>query len=53
MENWMCLPCGYIYDPEVGDDNSDIAPDVKFKDLPENWVCPLCGALKENFEKVR
>ncbi|WP_084140923.1 rubredoxin [Psychrilyobacter atlanticus] len=52
MKKWMCLPCGYIYDPEIGDDNNDIGPGVKFEDLPEDWVCPLCGASKEDFEKT-
>ncbi|UUV18347.1 rubredoxin [Fusobacteria bacterium ZRK30] len=52
MDKWMCIPCGYIYDPEIGDDTTDIGPGVKFEDLPENWVCPLCGAPKEDFEKV-
>lgn len=52
MEKWMCIPCGYIYDPEIGD-GGDIESGVKFEDLPEDWVCPLCGAAKEDFEKVR
>ena len=52
MEKWTCIPCGYVYDPEIGDENGDIKPGVKFEDLPEDWVCPLCGAAKEDFEKV-
>ena len=51
MEKWLCVPCGYIYDPEIGDQDQDIAPGVKFEDLPDSWVCPLCGAPKEDFEK--
>jgi rubredoxin len=52
MEKWECIPCGYIYDPAEGDDDGGIAPGVKFEDLPESWVCPLCGAGKEDFQKV-
>jgi len=52
MEKWECIPCGYIYDPEVGDEDGGIEPGVKFEDLPEDWVCPLCGAGKEDFQKV-
>lgn len=52
MEKWTCIPCGYIYDPEIGDEDNDVKPGVKFEDLPEDWVCPLCGAAKEDFEKV-
>lgn len=52
MEKWECIPCGYIYDPLAGDDDGGIAPGVKFEDLPDGWVCPLCGAGKEDFQKV-
>lgn len=44
MGKYKCLLCGYIYDEEV--------EGVKFEDLPEDWVCPLCGAPKSSFEKV-
>ena len=47
---YECQLCGYIYDPAVGDDDGGIAPGVEFKDLPEDWVCPLCGASKSEFE---
>ncbi|SHJ43045.1 Rubredoxin [Dethiosulfatibacter aminovorans DSM 17477] len=52
MDKWECIPCGYIYDPSEGDEDGGIAPGVKFEDLPEDWVCPLCGAGKEDFQKV-
>ncbi len=45
-------PCGYVYDPEVGDYEHGSKPDTAFADLPEDWVCPKCGAEKEYFEKV-
>ncbi|MDD4775201.1 MAG: rubredoxin [Syntrophomonas sp.] len=46
---YECTICGYIYDPAVGDPDSDIAPGVSFEDLPEDWVCPVCGAGKDEF----
>ena len=49
---YRCVLCGWIYDPAVGDPDSDIAPGVAFEDLPDDWVCPECGAGKEDFELV-
>ena len=43
MEKWECTVCGYIYDPEVGDPTQDVEPGVAFEDLPDHWVCPVCG----------
>ncbi len=42
-------PCGYIYDPEVGDPDSGIAPGTAFEDIPDDWVCPVCGLGKDAF----
>jgi rubredoxin len=42
-------PCGYIYDPEVGDPDSGIAPGTAWEDIPEDWVCPICGLGKDAF----
>ena len=50
MEKWVCTVCGYVYDPEVGDPDSGIAPGTKFADIPQDWVCPLCGVTKDQFE---
>lgn len=50
MKKYICVPCGYIYDPENGDTDSDIDPGTLFEELPENWVCPSCGLGKEEFE---
>ena len=50
MEQYEC-PCGYIYDPKEGDTDNGIDPGTAFADLPEDWVCPLCGLGKENFYK--
>jgi rubredoxin len=52
MEKWECLACGYIYDPEKGDPDNGIAPGTAFEDLPDDWVCPECGAEKDMFEKL-
>lgn len=54
MDNkkFECQPCGYIYDPAVGDPDSGIKPGTPFSELPDDWVCPLCGAYKEDFELV-
>ena len=50
-ERYVCSVCGYVYDPEVGDPDSGIAPGTPFADLPDDWVCPVCGASKKEFEK--
>jgi rubredoxin len=50
---YRCTYCGYIYDPEKGDPKSGIDPGTSFKNLPEDWVCPLCGVSKDQFEKVQ
>jgi rubredoxin len=51
LEKWECLVCGYIYDPEVGDPEHGIPPKTSFEDLPEDWVCPVCNAPKNQFVK--
>jgi rubredoxin len=50
MKKYVCNMCGYIYDPAEGDPDSDIEPGTSFEDLPEDWVCPVCGAEKDEFE---
>lgn len=52
MSKWKCNVCGYVYDPETGDPDSGVAPGTPFESLPDNWVCPICGASKDMFEKV-
>lgn len=51
MTKYVCSICGYIYDEAAGIPEADIAPGTKWEDLPEDWVCPLCGAAKSDFEK--
>ncbi len=50
MQKCECTVCGYIYDPAVGDPEHGIAPGTAFEDLPDDWVCPDCGAEKDWFE---
>ncbi len=51
MDKYICTVCGYVYDPAIGDPDSGIDSGTSFDDLPEDWVCPLCGVPKEMFEK--
>lgn len=53
MDKYVCITCGYIYDPAEGDPENGVAPGTSFEDLPENWTCPACGVGKEYFEKER
>ncbi len=50
MKKYKCTVCGYIYDPDKGDPEGGIAPGTPFEKLPDDWVCPVCGASKEEFE---
>ena len=52
MDKYKCLICGYVYDPEIGDPDSGIKPGTSFEELPDSWVCPVCGAAKDQFEKT-
>jgi len=52
MSNWQCTVCGYIYDPNEGDSQGGIDAGTAFEDLPDDWLCPVCGAPKEAFEQV-
>lgn len=52
MKKFKCTVCGYIYDPDKGDPDSRIAPGTPFEELPNNWVCPICGASKDVFEEI-
>lgn len=49
MEKYICDVCGWEYDPTVGDPENGIEPGTAFEDLPEDWVCPLCGVGKDQF----
>jgi rubredoxin len=51
MARYKCSVCGYIYDPEEGDPGGGISPGTPFAELPDDWVCPVCGAARSEFEK--
>jgi len=51
MDKYECEVCGYVYDPEAGDPDSGIEPGTPFEELPDDWVCPVCGAEKDQFSK--
>ncbi len=51
MAKYKCTVCGYIYDPELGDPDGSIKPGTPFEEIPDDWVCPVCGADKSDFEK--
>ena len=48
-QKWLCVPCGYIYDPLIGDEDSGIVAGTEFTDIPDSWSCPLCGVKKWDF----
>jgi rubredoxin len=52
MEKWKCTICGYVYDPAIGDPDGNIPPGTPFEKIPDDWVCPICGAAKDQFEKA-
>ena len=53
MEKYRCTVCGYIYEEEKGYPDEGIAPGTKWEDVPSDFVCPVCGASKEMFERVQ
>jgi len=52
MNKWQCTVCDYIYDPELGEPDDGIEPGTPFADLPDDWVCPECGAAKDQFVEL-
>lgn len=52
MQKYVCIVCGYVYDPETGDPDHGIAAGTAFEDIPNDWLCPLCGVGKEEFEPI-
>lgn len=47
---YVCTICGFVYDPAEGDPDNDIPAGTQFKDLPDDWTCPICGATKKSFQ---
>ena len=52
MKKYQCLLCEYIYDEEIGDSKLGFSPGTKWEDIPDDWVCPDCGATKVDFEEI-
>jgi rubredoxin len=52
MARYKCTVCDYIYDEEKGDPEHKVKKGTKFDDLPDDWVCPVCGASKNLFKKI-
>jgi rubredoxin len=52
MKRYQCSICGHIYDPDEGDPGQNIPPGTAFEELPESWVCPICGAEKFQFREL-
>ena len=49
MKRYVCIVCGYVYDPKLGDPEHGIKPGTEFADLPDAWTCPECGVGKDEF----
>ena len=49
MQTYLCDGCGYVYSPGLGDQKNEIPPGTAFEDLPDDWVCPVCGLGKDGF----
>jgi rubredoxin len=52
MSKWTCSICNYVYDPNEGDSEVSLAVMTPFEELPEGWICPVCGAEKEVFIQI-
>ncbi len=52
MNSYRCKVCGYVYDPEVGEPDNGVEPGTSFESLPSDWICPICGVGKDEFEEV-
>jgi rubredoxin len=50
MQRYLCTVCGYVYDPAEGDPDAGVAAGTAFDELPGEWVCPVCGAGREDFD---
>ncbi len=52
MAKYKCSVCGWVYEPEIGDPDGGITSGTPFEEIPDDWVCPVCGAAKSDFEKM-
>jgi rubredoxin len=53
MAKYECNLCGYVYDPAKGDPDNGVKPGTAFADIPDDWVCPDCGAGKDEFTEKK
>ncbi|MCB0220239.1 MAG: rubredoxin [Chrysiogenetes bacterium] len=51
-KKYECVICGHVYDEELGDPDSGIAPGTRWEDIPDDWKCPMCGMKKSDFEEL-
>lgn len=51
-KRWICEFCGWIYDPAKGDPDGGIPPGTPFEEIPDDWMCPICGAEKADFREL-
>ena len=52
MKKYKCNVCDWVYDPAIGDPEGGIPAGTPFEEIPDSWVCPICGAVKEDFEET-
>ncbi len=52
MDRYVCVSCGYIYDPADGDPTAGIPPATPFEELPDDWRCPMCYVSKDEFDRL-
>jgi rubredoxin len=50
---FQCVVCGYIYNEEMGDPDSGLAPGTRWEEIPASWTCPACGVTKDDFEELK
>ena len=53
MKKYVCDVCGYVYDPAKGDPDNGVKPSTAWEDVPATWVCPDCGASKQDFSPAQ
>jgi len=53
LQKYKCIVCGHVYDPVYGDPDSGIPPGTLFEDVPDDWVCPICGVGKLDYAEMK
>ena len=51
MAKYVCTVCGYVYDESAGAPDDGVSPETLWADVPDDFVCPVCGAGKDSFEE--